>query len=164
MSIVNTNKYEVSDPAYYYPLIVEQKKRVRQYRENAAEWLELGHLYEDRIDLISNLAKNNFVIRYSLQILILLITLTIIVGAHTVFNLNLSPLQFIGAIAAIMVALLWPVLRILSSRYPPSGKKYFRRAISLDSQCGEAYRHLGLIALRRKKNRRPAGCWNEPLN
>ena len=144
-------KHPVSNPAFYDAIIKKQKKCVRERPSNAEPWLELGRLYEDRIALTHHLGKSSFFVRYCHYILISLITLTIIVGAHTISNLNLSPLQSIGTIAAIMVALLWPILSILLSRYPPSGKKYFRRAISLDSQCGEAYLHLGLIALRRKK-------------
>jgi len=38
-------------------------------------------------------------------------------------------------------------------RYPPSGSKYFRKAISIDPDCGEAYMYMGLIALRRHQKR-----------
>jgi len=38
----------------------------------------------------------------------------------------------------------------------PSGRKYYKKAIKLDPQCGDAYMYLGLIALRRYQKRN--GC------
>jgi len=39
-------------------------------------------------------------------------------------------------------------------RYPSSGFRYFRKAIELDPECGDAYMYLGLITLRRYQKRR----------
>jgi len=51
-------------------------------------------------------------------------------------------------IAAVVFSYLWFL------RYPPSGGKYFRKAIDLDPKCADAYMYLGLIALRRYQKRR----------
>ena len=42
---------------------------------------------------------------------------------------------------------------IWSLRYPPSGWKYFNKAVSIDPYSAEAYMHLGLISLRRYRKR-----------
>jgi len=48
----------------------------------------------------------------------------------------------------IMMRFLWLL------RYPPSGARYFKKAIKLDPQCSDAYMYLGLIALRRYQKRK----------
>jgi len=78
MAMISRNKYEVSDPAYYDPLIAEQKSRVRQNPNDAKEWLELGRLHEAKIDMIGSFAKHHFAIRYSLPINVFLFLSVII--------------------------------------------------------------------------------------
>jgi len=65
MTLTNT-KYEVSDPAYYDSLIADQKERVREHPQDDKEWLELGRLYESKIEMMNYFARRNFGIRYFL--------------------------------------------------------------------------------------------------
>jgi TolA-binding protein len=145
-------KHEVSDPAFYDSLITEQKKRARQHSQDAGEWLELGRLYEAKIDMILYFARRQFIFRYFLPIFALCILGTI--GSYHFFapqlmvNSWLFALTFaIYSFAAFVLIYLW------FSRYPPSGGKYFKKAIQMDPQCGDAYMYLGLIALRRYQKR-----------
>ncbi len=152
MSIINI-KHEVSDPAFYNSLILDQKKKARRNSNNANEWLELGRLYEAKIDIIKYFARGNFGIRY----FILLYILSIFVFLFTLnFSILSSPSfswRFIALISVLIigsVGFLW--LWLL--RHPPSGIRYFKKAIDLDPQCGDAYMYLGLIALRRYQKKR----------
>lgn len=160
MAVTKKKEHNVSDPGHYDPLIADQKRRVHQYPHDAQEWLELGRLLEDKIDLINYLVKGSFVIRHFLPIYSLLFSMVMIVSAHQISSLNLLPWQSIGFISLIITIMIVVALWMLSLRYPPSGKKYFRKAIALDPNSGEAYLYLGLIALRRHQKRK-ACCMME---
>ncbi len=145
-------EYEVSDPAFYDSLITAQKKRVRQHSQDAREWLELGRLCEAKIDMIQYFARRNWGIRLFIPIYTVLILSSVCIGYFVFSNPNLTPFLFIIImLTAIFTVILLRWLWLL--RYPPSGAKYFKKAIELDPQCGDAYMHLGLIAFRRYQKR-----------
>jgi len=146
-------KFEVSDPVFYDALIAKQRKRVRKHPRESKEWLELGRLCEAKIDMIQYAARRQFVIRYFLPIFALSF-LGITISFHFfVLKLPLSPWQLIlNSVIYIFVLIAFVCLWYL--RYPPSGSKYFRKAINIDPTCGDAYMYLGLIALRRFKKRK----------
>ena len=140
------------NPAIYDTAIKEQRKRVRKHPKDAEQWLELGRIHEAKIEIIYSLAKNNFGIRYFAPIYLLTILFVVVMGAY-IFS---SPYLFLSSINFFFVSTFMIVISILMSwiwslRYPQSGRKYFRKAITLDSDCAEAYMHLGLIALRRRQ-------------
>lgn len=148
-------KHEVSDPAFYDPLISEQKKHLRQNPDDTGEMVELGRLFEARIDMIKYFAGRQFVIRYFVPIYILLIS-GLIWFLH-ILNSGIAALPslwkffcqiFILAITGVIFSRLWLI------RYPPSGSKYFKKAIALDPECADAYMYLGLIALRRHQKKK----------
>ena len=147
MSIINI-KHEVSDPAFYGPLISDQKKKARRNQSDAKEWLELGCLREARLEMTNVFAKRKFLIRW-LPLLAHLCSFASIVALY--FNHPLlhpvikTPLL---CMVALVMVFIWFV------RYPPSGIGYFRKAIALDPKCGDAYMYLGVIALRRHQKRR----------
>jgi hypothetical protein len=153
---MKANKYEVSDPAYYDPLIANQKKRVRNSPGDVDQWLELGRLHEAKLGMTNNFARNSFGFRYFLYIYALFFLLFIAMSIHVIpafYNISSSQMV-VQSIGIGLVILLFPYL--WSLRYPPSGSKYFRKVVSIDRGCGEAYMHLGLIALRRWRKRE--GC------
>jgi tetratricopeptide (TPR) repeat protein len=152
--VVANKKCEVSNLASYASLIADQKKRVRQNPGETKEWLKLGRLCEDKIDLINYLAKRDFLLRNFLPIYSLLISMVLIVSTHQIPILNLLPWQSIVLMFLVFTIMIVVTLWIWSLRYPLSGKKYFKKAIALDSSCGEAYLYLGLIALRRHQKRK----------
>ena len=147
MSIINI-KHEVSDPAFYGPLISDRKKKARRNPNDAKEWLELGRLREARLEMINVFAKRKFFIRW-LPPLTYLCSFASIVALY--FN-HLLPHPVITIPLLCMLAL--GLVFIGFVRYPPSGIGYFRKAIDLDPKCGDAYMYLGVIALRRYQKRR----------
>jgi len=155
MSIINI-KYEVSDPAYYDPLIAQQKKRVREAPGDVSQWLELGRLHEAKIDMTNCFARHSFGIRYFVFIYAFFFLMLIIFSIHAIpglLHLSSSQMAF-SLIWVVILTLFFPYL--WSLRYPPSGSKYFKKALSIDPECGEAYMYLGLIALRR--HQKQEGC------
>ncbi len=144
-------KYEVSNHAYYDSLIAEQKKRVRQHSHNAEEWLELGRLYEAKIDMIQYFARRQFITRCFLPFFAL-VFLGVVVS-YRFFD----PQIMVNSWLFVLYLFADPALiHLWFLRYPPSGSKYFKKVIKLDPQCGDAYMYLGLIALRRYQKRN--GC------
>lgn len=129
-------KYEVSDPAFYGPLIAEQKKRVRDNSRNAEQWLELGRLREARIDMINNFAKHNWGIRFFMPIYTVLVIISACIYYFVFINPNLTNFLFYISIITIFMVVMMGYLWLL--RYPPSGAKYFKKAIKLNSKCGGA--------------------------
>ncbi len=57
-------KYEVSDPAFYAPLIAKQKKHLRMKSNDSGEWVRLGSLYESKLKMTNDFAKKFLAIRY----------------------------------------------------------------------------------------------------
>ena len=152
--IKNNKKHCVSDPAFYDPLIREQKRRVSQHPKDAEQLLEHGCLHEARIEMIRSLAKRTFSIRYFIPMYLLLVSAVVIFGNY-IFSM---PQAFISTkhftfysvtMILISISLGW----MWSLRFPRSGWKYFKRAVFVDRYCADAYMHLGLIALRRHQKR-----------
>ncbi len=68
----SAKNYAVSDPAFYDPLIAEQKERAGKRPGDAKEWLELGRLCEEKIDMIQYVAKRQFILRHFLLFFLLM--------------------------------------------------------------------------------------------
>ncbi len=147
-------KYEVSDPAFYAPLIAKQKKYLRLNSNDAGEWVRLGSLCESKLKMTNDFAERFPAIRYSLIIFVTLGLLFFII----VSNLFPDPtiisdkVFFLILISKLLLVLWFPFLWTL--RYPPSGAKYFKKAHKLDPKCADAYMGLGFIALRRYQKKR----------
>ncbi len=146
MSLINI-KYEVSDPAFYNPLISEQIKKARRNPGDAGGWLELGRLYEARLEMTREFAKRNFSIRWLPNISNFCFFAFIVVFYF--YPSLLHPVIGIPLLCLFTLVLvnIWFVI------HPPSGIRYFRKAITLDPKLGDAYMYLGLIALRRYQKR-----------
>jgi len=152
MSILNI-KHEVSDPAFYDPLISEQKKQARRNRNDAREWLKLGHLHEAKIDMIKYLAGRQFAARHFQSIYV--ITLLGIIISFYLFTSRFffNSWQFwLGSVIYLFIVIVFIFNWFV--RYPLSGSKYLRKAIALDPKCADAYMYLGLITLRRYQKRK----------
>ncbi len=154
MPFTNT-KFEVSDPAFYDPLISDQKKEVRKDANNAVKWLELGRLQEAKVEMTKCFAEKSIMIRW-------LPVMTYVLFFITWSNFYFNPPPFFRALPwaftlptfiALAVFLIWMTF----IRYPRSGSRYFRKVISLDPDCADAYMYLGRIALRRHQKKR--GCF-----
>ena len=147
-------KHPVTDPAFYDPLIKKQKQCIRDQPACVESWLEAGRLHEAKIEMIHSYAKRQFVIRHFVPLYLLLVA-GIVASGVILFS---SPLPFLSSTHTILISLLMILIsigmgRIWSIRYPPSGWKHFKKTISIDPYCAEAYMHLGLIALRRYQKR-----------
>lgn len=161
MSFSTRKKHEVSDPAYYDPLIAKQKEWIRQNPKDAQAWLELGRLRETKIDMINHFAKRQLAIRFFVPMYVVLIPLATVVSTTSIQR-HTSSLWGVAMFSLLIVmtalsAWLW------SLRYPKSGSKYFKKAIDLDPDCGEAYMYLGLIALRRRQKRKACHLLEQAL-
>ena len=75
-------KYEVSDPAFYDPLISRQKKQACRNSNDAMEWVKLSCLCESKLDMMNCFAKRNLLIRYFLPVMVLLFLLTVAYAGH----------------------------------------------------------------------------------
>lgn len=139
-------KYEVTDPGHYSQLISDQKKRVRKNKTEPESWLELGRLFEARADMTKEFADKLFFIRYSFLFTLLFVTGTVFClyfSIHPLFTWEFkitAPLLFL-----ICLIFIWNL------RYPRSGEKYFKKAIKIDPNYGDAYQYLGQIALRKNQ-------------
>jgi len=114
----------------------------------------MGRLHEARIAMLHSLAKRHLYIKHAVPITLMLVLMIVVSGVH-IFS---SPLFYLSSTQSIFISLLMIFVVIVmgwvwSLRYPPSGWKYFKKAISIDPDCAEAYMHLGLIALRRYQKR-----------
>ena len=151
---IKKNTHNVSDPGQYNPLIADQKKRVGQYPDDAREWLELGRLQRAKKDLTNCLAKRSPGIRYAFALYIGLVGPLSAFAIRNISNLHLPTWLYISFLSAILFLVIIGSYWIWYLRYPPSGRKYFKKAIRLDPDCGEAYMHLGMIALSRYQKRK----------
>ena len=147
-------KHPVTDPAFYDRLIKKQKQCVRDKPACAGSWLEMGRLHEAKIEMIHSFAKRHFFIRHFIPIYLLLVSVVVFSGV-SIFS---GPFPFLSSTHTVLISLLMIFISIVmgwiwSLRYPPSGWKYFSKAVSFDPYCAEAYMHLGLIALRRYQKR-----------
>jgi len=147
-------KYEVSDPAFYTPVIARQKAYVRLHPHDTEGWVKLGGLFEARLQMTSDFAKRDFVVRYFLAILAVL-TVSAIATIRFLLS-DLSAISVQASVAALLLGLtvLGFFVYLWSLRYPASGAKYFKRALSVDPNCADAYMGLGLIWLRRFQKQR----------
>ena len=146
-------KHPVSDPAHYDSLISAQIKRARQNPDNAEEWLKSGRLCEARIEMIRNYGRRMPAVRYFALIYLALILLSIVITTRFFPNLVLFPLPYIVSLIICTIFLVFMLVRLWFLRYPPSGRRYFKKAVRIDPFCVEAYMQLGLIALRRHQKR-----------
>ncbi len=147
---ISKKKCEITDPGIYNTVIKEQRKRVRQSPDDAGQWLDLGRLHETKIDLTNSMARHNPLIRHFNAFYVLTISLVIAIGYY-IFS---SPFPYLSPAHSIFVAaMIIPATMLIgwtwSLRYPPSGFKYFKKAVSLDPHCEDVYIHLGFISLRR---------------
>ena len=152
----HSKKHPVSDPAFYGPLIADQEKRARRDPDNAEGWLELGRLHEARVDMINAFAVRVPGIRYFTPVYISSLLISIVVSTRFFPDLVLSPTSHILVFSLSAVLVIFFMVHLWFMRYPPSGKRYFEKAVRFDPLCAEAYVYLGLIALRRYQKRR--GC------
>jgi len=142
-----------SDPSEFNSLITELKKSIHKDPNDPQKWVKLGTFYEERLNLVKHIARYNFVLRHILILTALGISfLTYIyfqtgLLQHFFFN-HQFPFFSLAAIVILIMMLMGFV------RYPRSGSRFFRKAIASDPECGEAYMHLGFIALRRFQKRR----------
>ncbi len=139
-------KYEVTDPGYYSQLISDQKKQVHKNKTNPDVWLELGRLFEVRVTMTEEFASKRFFIRHSFFITLLFSTGTLFILhflAQDLFTRGFNYMFFL--LLAIFLTFMWNL------RYPRSGENYFTKTIEIDPNCGDAYRYLGQIALRKNQ-------------
>lgn len=162
MDIARRKKNDLSDPGYYDPLIRDQKKHARQHPDDPQAWLELGRLHEAKIDLTNSFAKRRLFFRYSFPLYVLLVSLVAYIITPKI--LSISPSSWLPIVYISMLAIAIAGIRFMwFLRYPPSGKKYFKKAIALDPHCGDAYLYLGLIALRRFQKRKACQLWEKAI-
>ncbi len=145
-------KHEVTDPAFYNPLISKQKKKARRNPGDEREWLDLGRLYEARLEMTRSFVKKHFSIRWlpCIATFLFLASLVLIYFYHHQIFLVIKPPLLSTLLFAIGLVLVF----MWSARHPLSGTRYFRKAVALDPKLGEAYIYLGLIALRRYQKRK----------
>ncbi len=162
MPIWTRKKHEVSDPAFYAPIVANQKKYVREHSHDPEAWLELGRLLEARIDLTRQIVGRTFLLRRFVPIYVLVFSSAISMCTHQILKLPFpSGLSFVYISMLAMTVMVGPWM--WSLRYPPSGKKYFKKAIALNPHCGDAYLYLGLIALRRFQKRKAYQLWEKAI-
>ena len=133
---ISKKKYERTDPGIYDTAIKEQRKSVIQSPGDAGQWLDLGHLHEAKIDHTNSLARHNPLIRHFNAFYLLTISLVIAIGYY-IFS---SPFPYLSSTHSIFVAvIIFTATMIIgwmwSLRYPPSGFKYFKKAVSLAPHC-----------------------------
>ena len=149
-------KDPVPDPAHYDSLISDRIKCARQDPDSPEKWMELGLLCEARIEMIKNYARGIPPIRYFILIYLALVILLIVVTTRIPPDFFLISTPYIVFIIICTIFFVFILVRLWFLRYPPSGEKYFRKAVRIDPSCAEAYVQLGLIALRRHQKQR--GC------
>jgi len=111
MSIINI-KHEVSDPAYYDPLISQQKKYVREFPGDVSQWLELGRLHEAKIDMTNHFARHSFGVRHFVFIYAFFFSILIIFSIYAIpglFHLSSSEMVF-PLIGFVILILSFPYL------------------------------------------------------
>ena len=142
-----------SDPSECNPLITELKKSIQNNPNDPKKWVELGAIYEQRLNLIDHITRHNFVLRHALILTVLGVSFLSYLYIQTGLLQQVyfsNPLLFFSLIAIIVL-----IMMLMGFvRYPRSGSRFFRKAIASNPKCGEAYMHLGLIALRRFQKRK----------
>lgn len=142
-------KYEVTNPGFYDQLISDQKRQVCKNKADPDAWIELGRLFEVRAAYTNEFVNKKFFLQYSF-----FITLLLSIGGLFLFNFSFQHLltSEFHIIATLLFAI--GMIFMWNIRYPKSGKYYFKKAVSLDPNCGEAYMYLGKIALRKYQKRK----------
>ncbi|MCP4021294.1 MAG: hypothetical protein GY729_05585 [Desulfobacteraceae bacterium] len=144
------NKYEVSDPGFYGSLIRDQEKRVRNNKNSPDELLELGRLFEARASMTKEFVNKRFFFRYSF-----FITVGLSISAYIISIAFLTQGSFFWILNAIIfIFIVLTLIFMWSVRYPPSGKRHFKKVLSMDPSNADAYLYLGLIALRRYQKKK----------
>ncbi len=145
-----TTKFEVSDPALYDPLISNQKKEVRRDAKNAAKWLELGRLQEEKVEMTKCFAEKNLLLRW---IVVMTYVLFFMTTAKLYFDPPPFALPWTFTLPSFVIGITF-LIWVTFIRYPRSGNRYFRKVLFLDPDCADAYMYLGRIALRRYQKKR----------
>jgi hypothetical protein len=137
-----------SDPSEFHPLISKLKKSIRNNPLNPEKWVKLGCLYDERKNMVDEIVRHSFILRFCFIsiVLITLISLFFFIGSdrYKHFFVN-SPVILIFVITTTTLTL----SLMFFTRYPRSGGRFYRKAIALNPNCGEAYMYLGFIALRK---------------
>jgi hypothetical protein len=140
------------DPAVYNTAIKKQLDCARKHPRDAEQWVALGRLHGKKIETIQSQTKNSLAIRYFVPIYFLFILSVILLG----FSVFTNPYYFMSSIRLFLISSAMILAATLMGwiwrlRYPQAGRKYFKKAIQIDSFCAEAYMHLGLIAIKRRQ-------------
>ncbi|MCP3901116.1 MAG: tetratricopeptide repeat protein, partial [Desulfobacteraceae bacterium] len=141
---METANFQISDPGFYDTLISDQKRKISKNPTNAADLVELGRLLDDKVQITNRFAQKSLMIRW-------LPVATFITFASFLY-LYIS--HFINSLPLVVIvpALIFCFIVIISMillRYPCSGQRYYKKAISIDPSNADAYMYLGLIALRK---------------
>ncbi len=154
MPYTNT-KFDASDPSFYDHLISNQKKYVRMDSKNSAQWLELGILQEAKVEITKYFVEKYFIIRGLpvMTYMLFIISWVCFYFYPPPFILELTW----KTILPIFIVLIASLIQMTLLRYPRSGSRYFRKALSLNPDCADVYIQLGKIALRRRQKKR--GCF-----
>ena len=153
---IQIHKHEVPDPGNYDSFISKQKKLIKTFPDDVKQWLELGRLYEAKVDLTNRVIKKSISVRLCFPVCLVGLLMFLAFMSYIfpyIITLETSNKAFYLAGSIIPILLFAYACHL---RFPPSGKKYFRKAVSIDPDCVEAYVHLGLMALRNRKKR--LGC------
>lgn len=139
-------RYEVTDPGYYSHLISDHKKLVRKNKTDPDAWQNLGRLYEERAAMTAEFVEKKFFLRHSFCI-------TLLSGITAIFCFNFFntyPVAWEFNVIATSL-MIFGLIFMWTLRYPGSGEKYYKKAVELNPDCGDAYMHLGKIALRKNQ-------------
>ena len=147
------NENDLSDPSYFNPIIARQKKFLKINSDDPKEWVKLGGLYEDRASMVDRIIRRSFILRA------ICIPTFLIFFFCTLFLYKISPHNFLMIdnpliLISLLLIMALTLVGVFLLRNPRSGSSFFKKAIVLDQKCGEAYMHLGFIALRRYQKRK----------
>ena len=149
-------RVELSDPSHFNPLISNQKSYLKDNPDDPRAWLKMGCFYEERLSMADRVVKRSFFLRYIFAHFFLLIFLFVAFFLKSgVYDYILTNKPSLLVLLVFVITL--GLAALYSLRYPPSGSRFFKKAIALDPNCGEAYMHLGFIALRNHQKRK--GCY-----
>ncbi|MCP3874560.1 MAG: tetratricopeptide repeat protein [Desulfobacteraceae bacterium] len=141
---IGNPKFEVSDPGLYDALISDQKKKISKSPSNATDWVELGRLQDAKAQLTNRFAQKNLMIRW-LPVATFMMFASFLYFYIIHYTHSLPWVVMVPALVFCFIIL--TAMTVI--RYPRSGQRYFQKAISIDPTNADAYRYLGLIALRK---------------
>jgi len=157
MAMGNTN-FEVSDPGFYDILISDQKKKTSTDPSNSTNWVELGRLQDAKSQMTALFAKKKLTIKWLPPITYIFFGVFLYVYINNYVHLVPWPVMIPVLFFCIAV-----MIRMALIRYPRSGKRYFQKAISIDSSNTDAYMYLGLIALRKFQKKKAYSLFERAL-